>query len=402
MALVLVLQLLALSYPTTSPPKSPKPSLAAQPAAVVTPGTNVTLTCRAPQPAWRFVLYKAGEVSPVQHHYPDESLALARFFLEAVTEAQGGSYRCEYHNPRGRSHPSDALELMVTGSLPRPSIRARPSWVVPANSTVTLQCSIPIREVIFRDIKFAFRKNNVSLESLPSSDSPEGLAEFHLSDIKLGDAGKYTCDYRTGSPTRRSLLSDVLLLLVTGELLKPSLHARPGCKVTAGENVILQCQLPKNVIEPHMFALLKKGTSTPIKLQGPVKTETDFSLPSVTVNDTGAYSCVYYVESAPFYASEPSDELTISVTGTTEIILIVIVPLLFLLTAFLICKYTCCDASPATQSCSPALDEGSQVSRAEEPQGVTYAELNTRALSKGPSSQVPQSPETCVYSALKM
>ncbi|XP_014383590.1 PREDICTED: extensin-like [Myotis brandtii] len=104
--------------PTTSPPKSPKPSLAAQPAAVVTPGTNVTLTCRAPQPAWRFVLYKAGEVSPVQHHYPDESLALARFFLEAVTEAQGGSYRCEYHNPRGRSHPSDALELMVTGEVP--------------------------------------------------------------------------------------------------------------------------------------------------------------------------------------------------------------------------------------------------------------------------------------------
>ncbi|XP_023604375.1 V-set and transmembrane domain-containing protein 1-like [Myotis lucifugus] len=60
------------------------------------------------------------------------------------------------------------------------------------------------------------------------------------------------------------------------------------------------------------------------------------------------------------------------------------------------------DASPAVQSCSPAPDEGSQVSRAEEPQGVTYAELNTRALSKGPSSQVPQTPETCVYSALKM
>nr|XP_036299070.1 V-set and transmembrane domain-containing protein 1-like [Pipistrellus kuhlii] len=110
--------------------------------------------------------------------------------------------------------------------------------------------------------------------------------------------------------------------------------------------------------------------------------------------------------------------------GTTEIILIVIVPLLFLLAAFLICKYTCCgaalkkttrsshsskkmeevvtDASPATKSGSPALDEGSQVSRAEEPQGVTYAELNTRALREGPSTQVPQPPETCVYSALKM
>ncbi|XP_015417143.1 PREDICTED: osteoclast-associated immunoglobulin-like receptor [Myotis davidii] len=106
------------SGPPTSPPK---PSLVAQPAAVVTPGTNVTLTCRAPQPAWRFVLSKAGEVSPVQIHYPDrdESLMLARFLLKAVTEAQGGSYRCEYHNHQGLSHPSDALELMVTGEVRR-------------------------------------------------------------------------------------------------------------------------------------------------------------------------------------------------------------------------------------------------------------------------------------------
>ncbi|XP_070257978.1 T-cell-interacting, activating receptor on myeloid cells protein 1-like isoform X1 [Myotis yumanensis] len=363
-------------------------------------------------------------------------------------------------------------DLRRDGSLPRPSIHAWPSSVAPANSDVTLRCSTPAEEVDFRDIKFALRKNNASFKFSP--DSPEGRAEFHLSDVKLSDAGEYTCEYRTGSPTRRSPPSDVLLLLVTGELLKPSLHAHPGRKVTAGENVTLQCQQPRHVTEPHMFALLKKGTSTPIQLQGPTGMETNFSLLSVTGSDTGAYSCVYYQTRAPFWASKPSDELMISVTGTqamntttvddeatksatstelatlecgsshtplltdgtesptgagaalgtTEIILIVIVPLLFLLTAFLICKYTCCgaalkkmtksshsskkaeevvtDASPAMQSCSPALDEGSQVSRAEEPQGVTYAELNTRALSKGPSSQVPQTPETCVYSALKM
>ncbi|XP_015417145.1 PREDICTED: T-cell-interacting, activating receptor on myeloid cells protein 1, partial [Myotis davidii] len=354
---------------------------------------------------------------------------------------------------------------------PRPSLRAWPSSMPPANSDVTLRCSMPVEEVDFRDIKFALRKNNASFKFSP--DSPSGLAKFHLSDIKTSDAGEYTCEYRTESPTRRSPPSDVLLLLVTGNFPKPSLKAHQRGEVTAGENVTLQCQKPRHVIEPHMFALLKKGTSTPIQLQGPVKTETNFSLPSVTVNDTGAYSCVYYQRKAPFHASEPSDELTISVTGTqgmdtaaddeatksatstelatlecgsshtplltdetespkragaalgtTEIILIVIVPLLFLLTAFLICKYTCCgaalkkmtkssppskkaeevatDASPAMQSWSPALDEGAQLSRAEEPQGVTYAELNTRALSKGPSSQVPQTPETCVYSALKM
>ncbi|XP_015417146.1 PREDICTED: T-cell-interacting, activating receptor on myeloid cells protein 1-like, partial [Myotis davidii] len=100
-----------------------------------------------------------------------------------------------------------------------------------------------------------------------------------------------------------------------GELPKPSLHARPGRKVTAGENVILQCQLPRPVIEPHTFALLKKGTATPIQLQSAVGIQTEFPLPSVTISDTGAYSCVYYQPRAPFSASRPSDELTILVTG---------------------------------------------------------------------------------------
>ncbi|XP_070258635.1 T-cell-interacting, activating receptor on myeloid cells protein 1-like [Myotis yumanensis] len=204
-------------------------------------------------------------------------------------------------------------DLRRDESLPKPSIRAWPSWVLPANSDVTLRCSTPTGEVDFRDIKFALRKKHVPLKVSPYS--PEGRAEFHLTDVKTSNAGEYTCEYySTGSPTRRSPPSDVLLLLVTGFLPKPSLHARPGWKVTAGENVTLQCQQPSHVTEPHTFALLKKGTSTPIQLQGPVGMETDFSLPSVTGSDTGAYSCVYYQTRAPFWASEPSDHLLIWVT----------------------------------------------------------------------------------------
>ena len=102
---------------------------------------------------------------------------------------------------------------------------------------------------------------------------------------------------------------------LTGNFPKPSLHAHHRGEVTAGENVTLQCKKLRHRIEPLMFALLKKGTSTPIKLQGPVGVETDFSLPSVTGRDTGNYSCVYYEREAPFWASQPSDELLIWVTG---------------------------------------------------------------------------------------
>lgn len=286
---------------------------------------------------------------------------------------------------------------------------------------MTLRCSTPTGEIDFRDIRFAFRKNNLSLESLLSPDAPGGLAELRLPHLKNSDAGEYTCDYyRTGSPTRRSPPSDGLLLLVTGgdgvlrmtrhlprtgmgddpeneveqgphlqcrwagemeedrnragpclppglvggtapswsqsrkrvsqgsvtshtpweparttslsgdprllpmtselpsltgHLPKSSLQAHQSGEVAAGEDVILQCQKPRHVLEPHMFALLKKGTSTPIKLQRPVGMEADFSLRRVTGSDTGDYSCVYFQPRAPFWASEPSDHLAIWVTG---------------------------------------------------------------------------------------
>ncbi|XP_015420567.1 PREDICTED: T-cell-interacting, activating receptor on myeloid cells protein 1 [Myotis davidii] len=187
--------------------------------------------------------------------------------------------------------------------------------MVPASSNVTVRCSTPTQKVNFGDVKFALKGGRNAMESSPSSDSPGGLVEFHLSGVKASDAGEYTCEYyRKGSPTIRSPPSDVLLLLVTGNFPKPSLKAHQRGEVTAGENVILQCQQPRHMTQPHMFALLKKGTSTPIKVQSAVGTETDFSLPSVTGSDTGAYSCVYYQTRAPFWASEPSDHLMISVT----------------------------------------------------------------------------------------
>uniref|UniRef100_A0A673UTJ9 Uncharacterized protein n=1 Tax=Suricata suricatta TaxID=37032 RepID=A0A673UTJ9_SURSU len=107
------------TMPTVPPASYPKPWLGAQPAAIVTPGVNVTLTCRAPQPgAWRFGLFKSEEVVLVLHR--DVSMELAEFFLEEVTPAQGGSYHCCYQRPGLDlgvwSHPSDTLELLVAAA----------------------------------------------------------------------------------------------------------------------------------------------------------------------------------------------------------------------------------------------------------------------------------------------
>ena len=100
-----------------------------------------------------------------------------------------------------------------------------------------------------------------------------------------------------------------------GEFSKPSLQAHQRGVVTARENVTLQCQRPNNSFESVKFALLKAGAAEPIRVQGPAKKKMNFSLRSVTVSDAGNYSCVYFLMRAPFWASEPSNHLEITVKG---------------------------------------------------------------------------------------
>lgn len=78
------------------------------------------MRCQTPQPAWRFALFRSAEPTAVIHR--DVPAEQAEFFLEEVTPAQGGSYQCCYWRqgwgPDVWSHPSDALELLVTGEVP--------------------------------------------------------------------------------------------------------------------------------------------------------------------------------------------------------------------------------------------------------------------------------------------
>uniref|UniRef100_A0A667HQ57 Ig-like domain-containing protein n=1 Tax=Lynx canadensis TaxID=61383 RepID=A0A667HQ57_LYNCA len=101
------------------------PSLSVQPGPMVASGENVTLLCQSWSFVDTFLLSKEGAADPPLRlrskyragHYQ------AKFSMNPVTSAQGGTYRCygSYStSPHLLSHPSDPLELQVSGSSGEP------------------------------------------------------------------------------------------------------------------------------------------------------------------------------------------------------------------------------------------------------------------------------------------
>ncbi|XP_066230564.1 leukocyte immunoglobulin-like receptor subfamily A member 3 isoform X3 [Saccopteryx leptura] len=98
-----------------------RPSLSVQPSPTVASGENVTLLCQSQSPTDTFLLSKEGSADP--------SLCLrselraqqyqAEFSMHPATSAHGGTYRCYSSNSTNiylLSHPSEPLELLVSGS----------------------------------------------------------------------------------------------------------------------------------------------------------------------------------------------------------------------------------------------------------------------------------------------
>nr|XP_020038908.1 T-cell-interacting, activating receptor on myeloid cells protein 1-like [Castor canadensis] len=283
------------------------------------------------------------------------------FHLTEIQHGDSGPYACEYSNkasPDATSQPSDDLLLLVTGPLPKPSLSAWPSSVVPPGSNVTLKCKSPIPGV-----SFVLRKKGCVLDPMLPYYVVERKAVFYLTDIQHSNSGHYTCEYSNkASPNVTSQPSDDLLLLVTGALSQPSLQAYQWGKVAPGGNMTLQCQTEDILTKHKVFLLLKEGTLSPTQPKILENDRAEFTLHNVTVSDSGYYSCVYHQAEAPFWASYPSNDLQILVTelwlldeveitkppqikegsGSSGIVIVVvsIVIFLLLLSAILIYKYS--------------------------------------------------------------
>ncbi|XP_054553510.1 leukocyte immunoglobulin-like receptor subfamily A member 4 [Talpa occidentalis] len=101
------------------------PSLSVHPGPNVTRGENVTLLCQSRGPRDTFLLSKEGAAEPPLRLTAERTAQKLQvgFSLGPATSALRGTYRCYSSlgsDPYLLSHPSEPLELLVSGPAPRP------------------------------------------------------------------------------------------------------------------------------------------------------------------------------------------------------------------------------------------------------------------------------------------
>ncbi|XP_021075254.1 T-cell-interacting, activating receptor on myeloid cells protein 1-like [Mus pahari] len=203
--------------PENGPP--PKPSLRTWPSTVLPTKSNVTMQCKSPTPSTHFILKKEG--FPLNFVKPyNLTEETADFHITDLRQNDGRHYTCEYYSkwPHDTlSHLSDALFLLVTGYLPKPSFQAHHRGTVTAGSKVTLQCQKAGN--VLRPIKFALLK--VGHSTPVQMKTSTGMAlDFSLRNVTARDSEKYSCVYyQAKAPSRASGPSNLLEISAVGDHL---------------------------------------------------------------------------------------------------------------------------------------------------------------------------------------
>ncbi|XP_068935724.1 immunoglobulin superfamily member 1-like [Petaurus breviceps papuanus] len=402
----------------TVPGHLPKPTLSAQPGLMVTPGANITLWCSRPKMSFlgeaTFTLSKTGTQKPLQQQTSAD--LWTSFSLPSVRSEDTGIYSCAYMDQTvsaRESELSEDLELVVPGSLPKPSLSALPGLVVEPGMHVTLQCWPP-PQTFLRGPTFTLLK--VGTPQALQSQSPAGAsAAFPLLSVRAQDAGNYSCVYyRRMAPYQVSEPSEVLELWVTDALPKPSLSGQPHLEVTSGAAVTLLCQGPS---WSSSFVLRKDEDEKILPSTDNTQDGAKFFLTHVTPKHSGNYSCRCHRVTNGSLWTQHSDPVQLIVTGSesckTLLITLSCVSLLLFLLCLLLLAILCKGSIPMGVFAALVSLGGSAspinlrlperrpcVPMAEDPQGMTYAQLNVRALNKRKSNPVEKPTEPTLYATV--
>ncbi|XP_059101971.1 leukocyte immunoglobulin-like receptor subfamily B member 3 [Peromyscus eremicus] len=299
-----------------------KPSLSAQPSPVVTEGGNVTLQCVSGQAYYSFVLVKEGpqKLSWTQESEYNYSIRQfqALFHVGPVTSSQRWTFRCYSFNknrPQVWSESSDPLELLVSGTLQKPTIKADPGSMVSSRSAVTIWC----QGTLDAEICVLHKQGSQTPWDIQTPEKPENTAKFSIPSVTQQHGGQYHCYcYSSAGWSERS---DTLELVVTGiHYNKPSLTALPSHVVTSGGNMTLKC------VSYHGYDkfILTKGDQKFLSslnsqfIHSIRQYQALFSIDHVIPDHRGTFRCYGYYKDTPQLWSVPSEPLEIHISGLSK------------------------------------------------------------------------------------
>ncbi|XP_070258632.1 leukocyte immunoglobulin-like receptor subfamily B member 1 [Myotis yumanensis] len=378
------------------------PSLSAQPSPVISSGGNVSLSCSSEFTSGRFHLLKEGGADPPGHMESEPRIHVRMwqtiFPLGLVSPSHGGTYRCYGSSrtyPNVWSQPSAPLHIEVTGVHKEPALSAQPGSLVLPGHSLTLQCQA---EAGFDTFALTKDEELTHPQRLDGQHSPS----FPLGHVNRTHGGRYRCYSGHHLSSVWSAPSAPLDILVAGMYRKPSLSAQPGPSVPSGVNVTLQCG---SEIWLDTFHLHREGSLDPpqhLRLQDTsAPSQANFTLSPVTSGHQGTYRCYGSSSTSPYLLSQPSDPLELVVSGASEdchditciqglewnrniligvsVGLVLLLPLLL----FLFLRFrrqskgsTSVDASVKEPQPGKSMELDPQNRQDEDPQGVTYAQVN--------------------------
>ncbi|XP_059523328.1 leukocyte immunoglobulin-like receptor subfamily A member 6 [Myotis daubentonii] len=303
-----------------------KPSLSALPSPVVTSGRNLTLQCVSGQGFNRFLLTKEGDhrLSWTLDSQPQPSGQFQTLFpVGPVTRSHRWTFRCYgYYRDRPHvwSHPSDLLELLVSGESGKPSLLSQQGPIVASGQSLTLQCRSDGGYDRFALHKEGGRDLPQSLVLQPQAGLSQ--AHFPLDTVSSSHGGRYRCYGGYNLSSEWSAPSDPLDILVAGHLPdRPSLSVvvHIGPRVPSEGKVTLLCQ---SLSPRDTFLLSKEGAAdAPLRLRSKHRAQqnqAEFSISPVTSAHGDTYRCYTSNSSSPFLLSLPSEPLELLVSGAAD------------------------------------------------------------------------------------
>ncbi|XP_051995108.1 Fc receptor-like protein 5 [Xyrauchen texanus] len=240
--------------------------------------------------------------------------------IDSVSD--GGQYWCRAGrgNPVYYTHYSDALWVNVTDD-PKAVLTVKPEDNLFRGETVTLRCDIQGGGDTEWTYSWTLENKNYWNKNTVSQYKKQ---EYKISYVEHTYSGKYTCRGTTRDG-QNSEISDAVTLTVSDEA-QAVLRVSPQKWLTEGDSVTLICEV-NGSSTGWTFSWYRDDNDCKYKVLSDSSRGAggNYTLSSAAVNHTGVYKC-RGERGEPAYYTEYSNTQTLSVTGVSPSVSLIISP----------------------------------------------------------------------------